>query len=305
MPALRRRGAALGVLLAGWAWAAPALAIGRDTSADVYASLMIGAPPAALKLDPFYTQYADALGIPVVGSPKVPKAALLLARDIVDGMLAARPDVRRTLVAEGTRVAIMAPDEQTMDLPEQRDWTKPAADDPRLTEEERTNYQQLIGRLTDREYWNGRSRGMGGTLTSAAAENLLAGAGDRYHGENILVHEFSHVILMAVAEVDPPMFARVEAAYAAAMAKGLWRGDYAATTVQEYWAEGTQFWFNSNMLSRVGVLSDRDLARYDPALAALLGQVYGPQHRLAADLFYCHADRTAGAPVPATSIRSC
>jgi hypothetical protein len=39
--------------------------------------------PPALHLDPVYRKYADALGIPIVSSDKVPDAALLVARDIV------------------------------------------------------------------------------------------------------------------------------------------------------------------------------------------------------------------------------
>ena len=58
-----------------------------------YVSAVVGPPPASLGLDPFYRKHADALGIPVVGSAKVPDAALLVARDIVIHMLAARPDV--------------------------------------------------------------------------------------------------------------------------------------------------------------------------------------------------------------------
>jgi hypothetical protein len=48
-----------------------------------YASAVIGPPPAPLGLDPFYRKHADALGIPVVSSPKAPDAALLVARDIL------------------------------------------------------------------------------------------------------------------------------------------------------------------------------------------------------------------------------
>ena len=45
--------------------------------------------PASLGVSPFYTKYVDAQGIPVLASDKVPDAALLVARDIVNSMLAA------------------------------------------------------------------------------------------------------------------------------------------------------------------------------------------------------------------------
>src|SRR3546814_7835482 len=83
-------------------------------------------------------------------------------------------------------------------------------------------------------------------------------------------------------------------AYADAMAKHLWDGQYGATTAHEYWAEGTQFWFNSNKLAVIdgkSILSDADLSRHDPALAAALKAVYGDRHHLPGDPFYRHPDR--------------
>ena len=74
----------------------------------------------------------------------------------------------------------------------------------------------------------------------------------------------------------------------------MWKGDYASVTVQEYWAEGTQFWFNSNKALRgpdFTVVSDRDLLAYDPMLFAVLAEVYSTTHRIAADAFFGHPAR--------------
>jgi hypothetical protein len=209
-------------------------------------------------------------------------------------MLARRPDLRAEIVRQDVRVAVLAPDEGTADLPENRGWKKPAADDPRLTQCERDNYQEKIGRFGDREYWNMRTRGSGGRLTSVGAENLLAIPGTRYFGENMLVHEFAHSIFDAIQVADPPLFERIARAYAEAIAAGRWKGDYAAVTVQEYWAEGSQFWFESNMVSRLDdgtILSAADLERYDPALHSVLAEVYGDRHRIRADRFHNHLAR--------------
>ncbi|TGX44730.1 glycoside hydrolase [Sphingomonas naasensis] len=268
----------------------------------------VGPPPPVLKLDPFYAKSLDAGGIPISASGAVPDKALRAARMLIVEMLARRPDLRRTLVAAGQRVMVMGVDEQTLDVPEQRDWKKPAIDDPRLTICERKLYDERIGRFTDREYWGRRARGMGGLLTSAATENLLGVPDTRYYGETILIHEFSHAILDAVQTADPALYAQVEAAYAAAAAKGLWAGEYGATTIQEYWAEGTQFWFNSNKLAvidGVRVLSDADLARHDPALAAVLRAVYGERHRLRGDPFYMHPARVPAGPLPKSTAERC
>lgn len=255
-----------------------------------YASAMISAPPAELGLDPFYKQYTDAFGIPIVSSEKVDGAALLIARDIVNYMLLKRPDVRAVLIERKSRVLVMAESEGETDLPERRDWKKPTKSDPRLTPEEGANYEKPggIASLSDRDYWNGRARGMGGNITSCAEENLLGRPGTRYYGENILVHEFSHNLMDALRSADPALFARIQPAYEAAKAAGKYKGQYAINTVAEYWAEGSQWWFGSNIEFHDGdtrVQTPEDLEHYDPRLHAILEQVY-PGHRIPADV-YC------------------
>jgi hypothetical protein len=255
---------------------------------------VVAPPPVGLGLDPYYAKYVDAGGIPVIGSSRVPDVALVRARDIMLAMLERRPDLRAELELEGVRVGVMADKEQITDLPEYRHLAKPTRDDPRLTACERGNYA-LIQATSDRDYWNSRVRGLGGLFTTAGAENLMGLQADRYYGENIFVHEFSHVILGAAETVDPNLYRGVKQAYAKARAKGLWKGDYASVTAEEYWAEGTQYWFDDNKLARldgdVNVVSHSDLARYDPALYAMLAKVYRSEHRIAADAYYRHPAR--------------
>lgn len=285
-----------------------ALVLGASALASCTSTPSIGQPPAALRLDPFYAKNVDARGIPISASGAVPDRALQVARRMLIAMLASRPDIAKDLVRAGQRVMIMAVDEQTLDVPEQRDWRKPTRDDPRLTRCERKLYDERIGGLTDREYWGRRARGMGGLLTSAATENLLAIPGTKYYGETILVHEFSHAILYAVERVDPVLYAQVEKAYAEAKEKGLWTGEYGATTVQEYWAEGTQFWFNSNKLVLIEgkrILSDADMTAHDPALAAVLRAVYGERHRLPGDPFFKHPARVPPGALPKSTAEVC
>lgn len=255
-----------------------------------FEAAMLSAPPAALKLDPFYRKYADAFGIPIVSSELVPDTALLMARDIVNYMLLKRPDVRQTLVDRQARVLIMAESEGEMDLPERSNWTKPAKDDRRLTDGERANYDKPngIGAMTAQQYWNNRARGMGGTITSCAEENVMGYPGTKYFGEHILVHEFSHNIMGALRTADPALYGEIQPAYDAAKTKGLYKGQYAINTVAEYFAEGTQWWFWSNIEFYDGVTrvqSPDDLKAYDPALYAILEKVYAGHH-IPADVYY-------------------
>lgn len=279
------------------------------------AALLLGAsayiptaPPKSLGLDPFYAKYLDAGGIPVTSSAKVPDPVLEKARSIVLQMLHHRPDLRAELVREHYRVVIMAQDESTLDLPEQAAWKKPERDDPRLTRCELKHYDERIGKLTDRQYWDYRARGMGGLLTSGSVEDLLGLPSSRYYGETIFVHEFGHDVLWAIRDADPKLYAAVQQAYANAKAHDLWHDEYAMTTVDEYWANGTQTWFNSNKLEVMNgrrVLSDADLKAYDPALYAVLARAYGHDHQLVGDPFYKSPARIPPGPPPVNTAEVC
>jgi hypothetical protein len=256
-----------------------------------YVRAAISAPPQSLGVDPFYKKYTDALGIAILSSEKVPDAALLVARDIVIHMLAKRPDLRQEMAKKKMRVGVMAQSEMTTDIPEHKNRKKPARDDPRLTPGEKANYDRPggIGSMTDKEYWDRRARGLGGNPTTCAEENLLGYPGTRYYGENIFVHEFSHAIMgVAIRTADPKLFEEIQTAYKEAMSKGLWKGHYASTNANEYWAEGTQTWFWSNyeyMDGEKRVQTPEDLQSYDPKLYELLSRVY-EDHRIPMDVYH-------------------
>lgn len=271
----------------------------RPPLVEHYAAAMVGPLPATLVVDPFYKKHADALGIPILSSDKVPDAALLMARDIVIYMLAKRPEFRDALIAKRWRVGVMAQSEMTTDIPEHRDRKKPPPGDPRLTEGEKRQYENGTGiaTMTDKEYWDRRARGLGGNPTTCAEENLLGYPGTRYYGEHIFVHEFAHAIMGgAVREADPALFAAIQDAYKAAMAAGRYKGHYAATNANEYWAEGTQWWFWSNYEETFGgqrLQSPDDLKAYDPVLYGLLDRVY-LGHHIPADIYHAKNIRPRG-----------
>ena len=276
---------ALAALLLGCGACSPSQAPPAANAAEA-----VQAPPQRLGFDPFYRKYVDAGGIPVIGSDRVPDRALIAARDTVLAMLAKRPDLHADMVRRGVRVGVMAAEETTTDLPEHRHWKKPTLDDSGLTQCERKTWA-IYAAMSDREYWHRRARGTGGTFTTVGAENLLAEPGGRYFGENILVHEFAHAVLDAIQSADPPLYHEIGRAYRAATAAGKWKGDYASVTIQEYWAEGTQYWFDTNMLARLEegpVRSSEDLVRYDPALAGALAKAYAERRRLPSDPFHRH-----------------
>ncbi len=220
----------------------------------------VGPVPEALrtewKLAGFYRKHADVDGLPVLASDKVEDRALQVAADIVRNMLADRSDVRKKLIEGKVRVGIIGRDEQTTDLPEHSD-------------------------LGDKEYWNKRARGLGATpnrpLTSVGEENLLGLPGDRYRGESILVHEFSHSIhSMGIARLDRKFNDELGAAFQAAKDGNLWKDTYAMSNRGEYWAEGVQSYFDCNRSASPpnGVHNDvatrNKLQDYDPRLFKMI-----------------------------------
>ncbi len=103
--------------------------------------------------------------------------------------------------------------------------------------------------------------------------------------------------MSAIRTADPPLYAAIQAAYKDAMAKGLYKGHYAETTANEYWAEGTQWWFWSNYewtdSNGTRLQTPDDLKAYDPTLYELLGQVY-LGHRIPADIYHGKNIRPGG-----------
>lgn len=222
----------------------------------------LGPPAEAVRqtfqLPAFYQKCVMVGDLPVVGSTNVSDQAVREAGWILQHMLPERPDILRTIASNHVRVAVMAWNEFTTDIPEH-------------------------SRLQSKVYWDRRARGLGATpdapAVSCAEENLLGFPTDPYTGENILIHEFAHTIHeVGLGKLDPSFDGRLQAAYRRARQAGLWTNTYAASNHKEYWAEGTQSWFDSNTANgpQHNEINTRSrLKRYDPALAALCAEVYG------------------------------
>ena len=209
-------------------------------------------------LKPFYEQCIVWEGLPFVASAKVDPRALQEAVWLARRMLRSRPEIARAMGANKVRVAIMDVTEVTTDVPEHSD-------------------------LEPKGYWDMRARGLGATphrpAVSAGEENLLTYPGDPYATESIFIHEFAHAIHeMGLSSVDPTFDRRLEAAYDAAMKKGLWQGAYARENRMEYWAEATQSFFdtnreNDNQHNHVDTVTE--LKEHDPTVWELCMEVYG------------------------------
>lgn len=221
-----------------------------------------------LGLDVFYMKYADARGLPVVSSDAPADRALERVCALVVDMLSERDDVRQALIDRGVRFALVAESEETTDIPE-------------------------FSHLPD--YYNMRARGLGGAQVGLCAEeSILCNTDvDRWRGEGICVHEYAHTISMSGLFVADPTFeSRLTDAYEAALAAGLYQDTYAESSVQEYWAEGVQDWYNTNLESdppngvHNHVDTREELEEYDPTLYELIDE-FLPQDTQFMD---CYAD---------------
>ena len=91
---------------------------------------------------------------------------------------------------------------------------------------------------------------------------------------------------LGLQDVDPSFDGRLQAAYDAAIASGLWVNTYAATNKDEYWAEGVQAWYNANLESdppdgvHNAINTRAELANYDPGLYQLILEVF-PEETIA------------------------
>lgn len=224
---------------------------------------VVTTPPDSLHLDPFYKKYVDVNGIPLISSHRVPDSAFVAAHRTLYAMTSMLPEaVLDSMVNRGTRVAIMARYEGTTDIPEHRD---------------------LVNDTTLN--WDLRARGLGGDLnlplTSCAEENVLAYQIDKYHAEDILIHEFAHSIhliglMLAVKDFD----SRLKQCYENAKMRGILDSTYRVTDKEEYFAEAVQDWFNVNaeMDHADGkhnwCNTREELEEYDPDLYNLLAEYF-------------------------------
>ena len=252
-----------------WTWTFTANAVANYDCA-------VGPVPPTLSLrlnadqNAYYSQHADANGLPVLGGDLVSPAALTHACETVLGMMSLRQDLLAEMIANGTIAAVTGDGEGITQIPAYSDLD---------------TVFPIPG-----SSWDARARGgLGATkarpVSSGTEENVLCYANDPYQAggvhEDIFLHEFAHSVdLMALEDMDPDFRVEVQAAYDDALANNLYQNTYADDTVEEYWAEGVQNWFNANLESdppnglHNSVNTRAELETYDPALHGLISRIF-------------------------------
>jgi hypothetical protein len=242
----------------------------------LFALLLVALQPAwcaevVERIDPpeqgFYAKRVQYAGIAIKSHALVDDRALIAARSRLERMLGSLPAVRGNLAAAGAELHIIGAGQATSDLPENRHFKG----------------RPFEGRLTIDD----RTRGIGGLLASCGEENLLGLAPDRYQGRDICTHEFAHAVY--AIGMDHATRRSFDERYAAAKEQGLWRGLFAETNADEFFAELTMAYFSTEA---------DPLARRDPSTFALIDSFYGGRLAVEPDIWQ------AGATLEDANLRS-
>jgi hypothetical protein len=223
-----------------------------DIATDVCGSTIdVTRPRGERTFDAFYTTRREVLGITIVAGPDVESAAVDVA-EVTLRRVFANNDLEDRLAEAGAYIIVAEPDQGVLDLPEFGC----------LEDELGTRFFTHVCGIADR------------AENPVATVNALDLLGDRSgpcNGVNILYHEVGH--LVHGWAVDPPDYFESRLLYSDALKAGLYDRQYAATNFREYFAEGTQAYFDAQ--DREGERNRTWLENYDPALYELLRAIYG------------------------------
>lgn len=213
----------------------------------------------------FYRKACTQNSISILAGADVENAALRAAAERMANLLAERDDLAKAVAESIDHVAIVDSDEAISDLPDFENL---------YTVHPGTNWKRL-GRSFPGSYEI--------AVPAGAEENLLCSEQDRYEDEDMFIHAFAWTIRrFGIATADPKLDRAIEDAYGWAIAAGLWQNTLVEVNSDEYWAEGTQSFFDAN-----GEAADEtdqvhnhvntrdELRSYDPTLYRLLASVFG------------------------------
>jgi hypothetical protein len=243
------------------------------------------APPARLRIDPYYTKFTYAREFPVLGSPQVSDEALLKANDTIRKLFAYRHDILKALIADGARLVVLGRNEALASLPEFANSREVAGfDSPRGCD-----YS------TDRK------------LLVVPEEHILGLAGDPFPGRSLVISQFAKALYqvtgtrpvdpdfekqrqkqqyeLRVKRLDIEFDRRLEALFSEARERKLWKGTPAARDRREYWATGVEAYFDAvgRGLAPLGaerpITSREALNAYDAGLFSLVDETMAYQGR--------------------------
>jgi hypothetical protein len=203
------------------------------------------APPARLKLDPYYTKFTWADEFSVVGR-QASDEAMLKANDTICKMFAYRHDILKALISDGARLVVLGRNEKLSDLPE---LSNPADTNIDLTVRflDYTPETKLLVVPEENVLGYPDDAGVGPCLEiRELAQALYEVCGTRPvdpnwddRGRDVQQYE------MRVQRLDVRFDEKLKQLYAAAMSRGLWKNTPVVQGRVAYWSEGVLAYFDA------------------------------------------------------------
>jgi hypothetical protein len=223
----------------------------------------------------FYKKYVSVKGIPITAPARVSNKALLKTGHLIQKMLAPKKLGKKLaghIVKYRGRVGIVPTGKHFSAMPELKG--------------DKSN-DDAAG-LRAAEWWERRDPVTGAinydyiyNVAWTREQNALELGWPKDKGWNgsTAIHEFAHLLDGSSFKHKMPHIRNaIKRAYTKAIKAGKYKGAYAATNSKEYWAEGTQAWFESEFMDPQNytyIKNRKELKKYDPDLAKILKQIYG------------------------------
>jgi hypothetical protein len=234
------------------------------------------APPAKLKVDPYYAKFTYAREFPVLGSKLVSDEAMLKANDTIRKMFAYRHDILKAMIADGARLAVLARGERLSDLPEFKGSKDVAGFDAVRYLDYAPELKLMV--VPEENVLGLREDPFAGdcAVVGVMARGFYRVAGLRPVDPNFARRRQQQQYELRVKRLDTEFDQGVRKVYYQAVEKGLWKGTPAARDPLEYWAAGVTAYFDAMGAGFPPGGADRPittreaLKSYDPELYGLV-----------------------------------
>jgi len=208
-------------------------------------------PNGPRTFDPEYTQIVETNGITIVANSNVDPRAVDEAKKTVQRVFE-NNDLEDVLSAEGAYVIVADREQGVLDLPEFRC----------LDSSRNQDFFSHVCGVADRADY---------PVVTVNELDLLGNRRGPCAGLNILYHELGHMVQGWA--LPPADYFDVRQFYQDALFAGKYKGEYASTNANEYFAEATQSYF---LYGEPDGSKDREwLEEYDPQIFDVLERTFG------------------------------
>jgi hypothetical protein len=241
------------------------------------------APPAKLKIDPYYTKFTPAREFPVLGSGHVSDEALLRANEVIRKMFAYRHDILKAMITDGARLVVLGRKEKLSDLPEFKGAKKKAGFDEVRYLDYTAGLKLMVVPEDNALGFRGGPFAGRGIVISVFARGLHQVCGLRPVDPDFDRRRDKQQYELRVKRLDSDFDRKLRKAHEAAREKGLWKGTAAGRDHVEYWVAGVEAYFDAAGDSLPPHLADQAittreaLKAYDPDLHALVAETMAYQ----------------------------